>query len=510
MTDHDSREMAENGFEEGEEKPPPGVRTMAIVRWVLIVLMGLVALGSFLDYFGVFERAAAAKDGTIYYCPMHPQIQQDHPGECPICSMTLVPKKGAKASAAQDDHEHAVSQPASQPASRPASQPASRPSMADVPGLAPVELTADRIQLIGMRTAKLERAELAESIRTVGFITADEEGLARIHTRFAGWIEALNVSKTGQKVNRGQVLAAIYSPELFAAQSEFLNAKKWARTDTIDLAADARRRLELLGISSEEIDEIERTGKPKRALAIRSPVSGYVTTKNALLGMYVQPGTELFEVADLSTVWVLADVYEYEVARVAVGQKARLSLAAFPGKTFSGRVDFIYPTLDPESRTLRLRIVFPNREGTLKPSMYGEVSIELAEQSGLVVPREAIVDTGELQYVFLALDGGRFEPRRVRVGARAGEKVEVLEGLVEGDVVVTTANFLLDSESRLQAAISLAPATEGGGQGPDCARDFDATRYPDKTRACRACEIQHRGMGTMEEDCKNAIPKPWR
>jgi len=332
---------------------------------------------------------------------------------------------------------------------------------------------------------------------------------------------------------RGEPLATIYSPELLQAQQEFLTALGWSGRDSgalphhgalgapQGLVADARQRLELLGIAPAEIDAIARTRKAKRALPLRSPVDGYVIAKNALPGMSVSPGMALFQVADLSIVWVMAEVYESDVQRVRVGQPARFEVTAYPGESFTGKVKFVYPTVDQSSRTLRVRLEFRNRPGPgglkLRPGMYGNVSLDLPKSSGLAVPTDAVVDTGDLQYVFVAREGGRFEPRRVKIGARGEETVQVSEGLAEGEVVVTTANFLIDSESRLHAAIegqaptapepSAAPAT---GEGPSCEKDFDRKKYPDKHKACRACELQHRGMGTMEEDCKKAIAQPWR
>jgi Cu(I)/Ag(I) efflux system membrane fusion protein len=263
----------------------------------------------------------------------------------------------------------------------------------------------------------------------------------------------------------------VYSPDLLAAQQEYLNAVRWqggearsadSETLTNTLAADARRRLELLGISDQDIAAVAKSGKPLRAMSIRSPVAGFVTEKNALQGQFVTPDTTLFTVADLSTVWVVADVYEYEVARVRVGQSAQLKLAAYPGEVFKGRVEFIYPTLDPQTRTLKVRIAFKNPGMKLRPGMYGDVFLDLGASEGVVVPSDAVVNTGDAQYVFVVLGEGRFAPRPVNVGARGDGKVAVLSGVHAGDEVVTTANFLVDSESRMRAAIegfgSAAPA----------------------------------------------------
>jgi membrane fusion protein, copper/silver efflux system len=424
-------------------EPPAGVRGMAVVRWALVGLMAIIASGSLLAVFGGRHAGDSPAEATIYYCPMHPQIQQDHPGNCPICGMTLVPKTAGPAAAAKS------------PASTGAAPP----------GLVPVDISQDRVQKIGVRTATATRQAIGGGFRTAGGVQADERGLANISPRFSGWIETLEVSETGQRVKRGQALATVYSPEVLQAQQELLTALGWS-----DPGSGAQPHH--AGISPQEIDTIIKTRKPQRAIAIRSPVDGHVITKNAVVGMSVSPGLPLFEVANLATVWVLAEVYESDLKRIRVGQTARFESSAYPGETFTGKVKFVSPTLDPQSRTLRVRLEFRNRPGPaglkLRPGMYGDVLLDLPAADGLMVPAEALVDTGDMQYVFVAKPEGRFEPRRVRSGARQDDRVEIVEGLTEGEKVVTTANFLIDSESRLQAAISgqAAPAPAGDARTP--------------------------------------------
>jgi Cu(I)/Ag(I) efflux system membrane fusion protein len=280
-------------------------------------------------------------------------------------------------------------------------------------------------------------------------------------------VQKLVVSATGERVRKGQVLATIYSPDVLRAEQELLVARGWGGADSAGAGMDAsaRRRLELLGISAQEIDDVIRTGKPAEAMSIRSPVDGYVVAKAAVAGLAVQPGTVLFEVADLSQVWVNAEIYEQDISRIHVGQKAHLELTSFPGETHTGKVQFIQPLLDPASRTLKLRLEFKNRVDRngprLRPGMYATVLLDLPPTSGLVVPAEAVVDTGEARYVFVSKDGGHFEPRAVKVGARIRDHVEIVSGVAEGETIVTTGNFLVDSESRLRAAI------EGAGAGAD-------------------------------------------
>ncbi|HVU51383.1 MAG TPA: efflux RND transporter periplasmic adaptor subunit [Polyangia bacterium] len=440
-----------------DDRVPSGVRAMSVVRWALVAVMGVVAAASIAYATGALRKVSVPtqrEHPTLYTCPMHPAIVEDHPGECPICGMTLVPKLEAGASSG----ERAAS----------AAGAGTRPP----PGLSDIELAPERIQLIGMRTAKVERASLGDALRTTGVIAADERGLAVVSARFSGWVQRLLVSETGRRVKRGEVLATIYSPEVLRAEQEYLTARGWDAKAAAageasppehhgggqgGLAIDARRRLELLGVAGPEIDALAARGKVSDSVALRSTADGFVTARNVVPGAAVQPGAALFEVASLAKVWVLAEVFEQDAARLRIGQKASLELAAFPGERFAGRVQFIYPTVSVASHTLRVRLEFANRPGPggvrLRPGMSGNVALELPSASGLVIAAEALVDTGEHQYVFVAKEGGRFEPRLVHAGGRAGERVQISDGLAEGEVVVTNGNFLLDSESRLRAAI---------------------------------------------------------
>jgi len=479
---------------EGEEQAPPGTRTMAIVRWALVGLMAVTAVAAWTWHVSTTMPGAAVA-GAQFICPMHPQILTDRKGECPICGMDLVPAGAAKppaASAATAGGPPGAAGAAeytcpmhpafvtSDPKARcpdcgmklVARAPAPPPGATGVPGLVPVDLSSDRIQLIGMKTAPATRQPLAASFRAVGFVAPNEAGLVSVTTRFSGWVESLGVGQTGTLVRQGEVLASIYSPEMLNAQQVFLNAIKWsdrkaggasAGAASTDLERDARLRLELLGVSHEDIDAIAKAGTPQRAINVRAPVRGYVARKNVIRGLYVQAGSELFQIADLSTVWVLVDVYESEISRLTVGQKAVLELGAYPGERFRGTVQFIYPALNTGSRTLQARLEFRNAGLKLRPGMYGDVTLETAGGDALVVPVDALVDTGEHQYVFVDRGGGRFEPRAVRTAPARDGLVAILSGLSEGEKVVTTANFLLDSESRLRAAVegfaaSAAPA----------------------------------------------------
>ena len=572
-----SNEHDHEAMPEGEEKPPPGVHVMAAVRWLIVLAMALAAFASVTSYFGWFHHAGATDTKAVYYCPMHPGVQQDHPGECPICSMTLVLKTpggvggpSSSASSMSMSSASATAAKTSAPAMASASAPyycpmhpeqtskdpnakcpicgmkmvprpamptpsgsgsaSSTPPPVGVPGLIAIDLSFDRIQLIGMKTAKAMRTALGTDLRTVGVIAAPEGGLTKVNARVSGWIEHLFVTDTGAAGKAGQPLAAIYSPQILVAEQELFNAQKLGSlpmggddAGVHDMpsiggfVADARTRLELLGVSKGEIAAIEKEGKPRKTVTLYAPRGGFVLQKNAIQGLYFQPGTELFTLGNLSKVWMLADVYEYEAARVKVGEAATMTSLTFPGEAFTAKVTFVYPTVDPSTRTLRIRLELPNADLRLKPGMYGDVKIALPTIDATVIPTDAVVDTGELQYVFVLTQPGHFEPRRVRVGTRTDGKAQILEGVAEGEVVVTTGNFLVDSESRLRATIEgvdpggvKKPMPPGGGQGSTCDTDFDKGKYGDKWQQCRQCEIVHRGMGTMEQDCKNAIEKPWK
>ena len=494
------------------ERPPPGTRTMAAVRWALVGLVALVAAVAWIDFARTAgDRPAAA--GVRYVCPMHPQIAADHPGECPICGMDLVPAGsldkaagpgGGVATTQAAVHEQftcpmhpdfVTDDPKARCPKCHMKLVAVTPPAETAPaGLAAVELTPDRIQLIGMKTALAAREALSPSIRAVGFVTVSETGLVSVNTRFGGWIDELAVGETGRLVQRGEVLASLYSPEAQNAQQIFLNAVRWTgqavppgvAQPAGDVARDARLRLELMGMAPRDIDALAAAGVPQRALPIRSPVRGYVARKSAVRGLFVPAGAELFQIADLSTVWVLIDVYESDIPRIRIGQKASFESRATPGRMFAGRVGFIYPALNTGSRTLQARVELRNASLELRPGMYGDVTLDLDAAEAVVIPSDALIDTGEQQYVFVDRGAGRFEPRRVRAGWSGNGKTAVLEGLGEGERVVTTAGFLLDSESRLRAAV------EGFGAAPPAAKaaSHTAPEMPDM-RETPAAQAHH-------------------
>lgn len=321
-----------------------------------------------------------------------------------------------------------------------------------------VEIPEGMQRLIGVKTAEVARRPMEKVIRTVGRVEYNERGLATVSTKVEGWIEKLYIDYTGRYVEKGEPMAELYSPELVAAQEEHLVALRWAKEggaaslsrDSAALLEASRRRLGLWDISGPQIDALEETGKVRRTLTIYSPVSGYVTDKRALEGMRVMAGEKLFDVADLSTVWVIADIYEYELALVRLDERVKVRLSYLPDKEFSSKVDYVYPTLSQETRTARVRIEIENPVDVLKPNMFADMEMRVPLGSRLSVPGDAVIDTGMRKIVYVDKGGGYFEPREVTVGQRAGGLVEVLEGLSEGEKVASSANFLIDSEAQFR------------------------------------------------------------
>ncbi len=490
---------------------PPGAGVAAVVRWLIVVGLGLLAAGSVLWSTGLLADKAAV--GTEFYCPMHPQVVQDHPGECPICHMTLVERPMATTTTP------ATASPAPAPSSAPPSTTKRLPATATstVSGLVPVTLSFERTQLIGMKTAKVERRPLGAGWKTTGVVTVDERRRSVIEARFTGFVEDLSVGSVGEHVARDQIVARVYSPDVVAAEQELLLAIAQAQppggdktgllgTVTTGLVDAAKQRLQLLGVAAVDVDAIVQAGTVTRTVPIRAPAAGTVLRRNAARGSSVQPGMPLFEVADLGQVFVFADVAERDRGRI--GPKAPVKIIGRI-QTVDGVVDLLLPDVDTASRTQRARIVIDNKAGAFVPGEFVDVVLQTTAALTLVMPREALVDTGDVQYAFVDHGNGTFEPRAVNVGVRSGDDIEILSGLAEGDVVVTTGNFLVDSESRLQASLSAASAATASSSS-DCERQFDAAKYPQKVEACRACEVVHRGMGTMVQDCKSAIAKPWR
>jgi Cu(I)/Ag(I) efflux system membrane fusion protein len=305
-----------------------------------------------------------------------------------------------------------------------------------------------------VKLAKAELRDLSRSTRTFGRVAVDERKLAQIHTKFEGFIENLYVNFTGQRVRRGQPLFSIYSPDLQSTQQELILAERNRSQFGSTLADSARRRLLLWDMSSADIDRVVRSGKPERNVIIRSPVDGVVLTKNALQGTRVMPTDTLYEIGDLSHVWILADMFEFDLPYVRVGQTGQVTISSIPGRNWDGRVTFVSPTLDEKTRTAKVRLELDNPGGLLRPDMYADVTLHEPIGMAVAVPDSAVLQTGTRSIAFVDRGNGQFEPREVRTGVKANGYYEIKSGISAGETVAVDANFLIDSESRLKAALS--------------------------------------------------------
>jgi Cu(I)/Ag(I) efflux system membrane fusion protein len=393
------------------------------------------------------RNAAAA--AALYHCPMHPDVTSDRPGSCPICGMDLVKVE---------------------------TSPQAGSTPAPVAGRAQVTLAPERLQVLGVRSAEVHHARLERAIRTVGRLAVDERRLHHVHTKFAGYVERLYVDFTGAYVRKGQPLLSIYSPELVATQQEYLLAHRArqrlgaspveaASSGSANLLEAARQRLLLWDIRPADVDALETTGRVTRTLDLYADTSGYVVQKNVVDGMRVMPQDTLFDIADLSHLWVLADVYESDLPAVSLGMTGDVSVPYLPGRSWRGKVSYVAPTVEAATRTIKVRLEIDNPASDLKPDMYADVVLRPFLGSGLILPQSAVVDTGDRQIVFVDLGAGRFEPREVQLGLKVDGGRQVLSGLEDGERVVTSANFLLDSESSLKAV--LASPRAGQAQRPD-------------------------------------------
>ncbi len=408
-----------------------------------------------------------ARDETaqtqLWTCGMHPNVITEEPGQCPICGMNLTPVKQA---IADEGHEMGAGRDFG---AGHAHDELAAPSPEETTGPArdaSIVIDPATIQNIGVLTATVRERPLTRSIRTVGHLDYNEEMFSRINVKYPGWIERLYVNETGQQVRAGDPLLDIYSPELVAAQEEYLLAFQHLKNlegsafENIAKGAESlldasRRRLRYWDVTEAQIRELEARGAITRTLTIYAPSKGIVVERMAELGMRVTPGMDMYRMADLSTIWAFAHVYDADAPWLSPGLTAEMELPYNPGKVYRGRIDYIYPYLDQASRDIKIRLVFPNRNLELKPQMYANIRLSArGERPVLVIPGNAIIRSGERNVVFVALEGGKFEPREVTLGMEGEDGyVQAASGVSEGEQVVTSAQFLIDSESRLQEAI---------------------------------------------------------
>jgi membrane fusion protein, copper/silver efflux system len=397
---------------------------------------------------------------TLYTCSMHPQVVQDHPGNCPICGMKLVPLRKQPSSAqATTDRKVKYYKSTMQPGEISQTLRKDSMGMEMVPVYEgegeskTIAVDATTVQKMGVRTAPVIKGPLRRIIRTVGSIDYNETALADVTTKFRGWIENLYVDSTGKQVRKGEPLFDIYSPDLYSAQNEYVLALNQGGAS--GLRNSARQKLRLFDISEDQITELEKTRQAQRTLRVDAPIDGIVVEKMAVRGQMVEAGMKLYRLADLSIVWVQSQIYEQDLALLQLGQEAEVALSYLPDRKFRGRVTYIYPTVDEKTRTARVRMEFHNPGFFLKPGMFATVElIAQLKPAALLVPDSAVLRSGEKNTVFVALDEGHFEPREIVLGARAENNAyEVISGLTEGERVVTSGQFMLDSESQLREAV---------------------------------------------------------
>lgn len=456
-----------------------------IVSQILLVLVALAAGGAG-SYFWMTKgagpappaalMAASAEEKKQYTCSMHPFVVTDEPGSCPICGMTLVPVKSASAATGGGGKKEKKIKfwVAPMDPNYRSDKPGKSPMGMDLVPVyeeeggeeGTIRVDPNTIQSIGVRTAVVRAGELKKTIRTVGRVTYDERRIATVNSKVNGWIERLYVNTTGEEVGKGAPLIDIYSPDLVSAQQEFLIARKHYEevkgspfSDVVRGASvmldSAKKRLAYWDITEAQVAEVERTGNVRKTLTLYSPFRGVVVSKAAFDGTKVMAGMELFRIADLSRVWVLGDVYEYELPWMKEGVPATVTLDYLPGKKYRGTVTYVYPYLEGKTRTATVRVELSNPNLELKPDMYAH--IELAPRVGgksVLVPSEAVIRSGIRNLVFIARGEGRFEPREITLGLEGEEgTVQVLKGLAAGDNVVVSSQFLLDSESSLKEAL---------------------------------------------------------
>jgi RND family efflux transporter MFP subunit len=428
---------------------------MKVIRTIgLLVAIAFAFAGGYIYKAIKGSTAGTVEKGgrkVLYWVdPMHPAYKSDRPGIAPDCGMKLEPvyadggapvaKTGSKLDPVYADDVSTME-------------------------VGTVQITPEKQQLIGVKYGQVEVGGGSRTIRAVGKVAIDETRIGHVHTKVEGWIDKVFVDFTGKLVEKGQPLLTIYSPDMLASQRELLlaaKAKDIMRNSALPSGFDqseslllaTRRRLELWDLSEAQIDQVLKTGEPIKNITVYSPMTGYITDRKAFPQLKVMPDTDLYTIVDLSRVWIMADVFEYEAPNIRVGQAARVSIQALPGRVFNARIDFLQPQVDPMTRTLKVRLNMDNPGVMLKPDMYADVEFVVNIPSKLTVPADAVLNAGERKTVFVDRGNGYFEPRQVKTGEREGDRIQILSGLSGGERVVTSGNFLIDSESQMKAAAS--------------------------------------------------------
>lgn len=400
-----------------------------------------------------------------YVCPMHPNIVEDEPGNCPICGMELVEKEQEKPATRKEkeilywvapmDPNFRRDEPGKSPMGMDLIPVYSEESGDDSGA---VTVSPAMVQNLGIRTASAEVGKLWKRVDTVGYVDFDENRISHVHLRTEGWIDRLVVNSEGARVKEGDLLFELYSPTLVNAQDEYLQA---LRSNNQRLLAASHDRLRALGVDEQQIDMIKKTRKAEQLIKIRASQDGIVAKLNAREGMFVKPQMEVMTLADLSTIWIQVEVFERQADWVKAGKPAEITVSYLPGRTWEGTVEYVYPSLDPKTRTLRARLRFENPDESLKPNMFVNVTVfGGAEQDVVSIPREALIRTGEGERVIISLGEGRFAPREVVSGIESGERIQILKGLKGHEEVVTSAQFLLDSEASIKAGLNRMSESE--------------------------------------------------
>ncbi|MBI5475132.1 MAG: efflux RND transporter periplasmic adaptor subunit, partial [Ignavibacteriales bacterium] len=369
-------------------------------------------------------------DESYYTCPMHPSVRSAHPGACPVCGMNLV-KRTEQVEMSKEEHQ----------------------------SIGQVTISPTKQVLANVSTSTAMKMSLEKEIRAVGKIAYAEQNFRQISTRFPGRIDKLYLTYEGQQVKKGEPVAEVYSPEAISAQQEYLLAKQ---SKSADLLQQSKEKLILWGFTESQINELDESKNVKNIVTLFSPISGTVLKKNVQQQQYVSAGENLFDVADLSTVWMYADIYEYEIQGVKAGQTVEVKSDTYPDKTFTGRITFVSPTVDPSSRAVRIRAEIANGSAELRLDMFVNAAIKTKLPESIVVPITAVLSTGTRQVVWIQKDAGVFEPRLVKIGERSNEYVQVLDGINEGETIVTSGGYLIDSESQLETATDSKSSEHAG------------------------------------------------